>query len=46
MELVTIRIFIYLFIYSLFNDIVNNSIPGTEPMTVNQVYASDLDLAT
>jgi hypothetical protein len=37
---------IYLFIYSSFNDTVNNSTPGTEPATVKQVYASDLDLAT
>ena len=37
---------IYLFIYSLFNDTVNNSTPGTEPATVKQVYASGLDLAT
>jgi hypothetical protein len=34
MKLVRSNLFIYLFIYSLFNDTVSNSKPGTEPATV------------
>jgi len=41
-----IYLFTYLFIYSLFNDIVNNSTPGAEPVTGNKVCAAHFSYVT